>query len=103
MPPPGTYLEFKNFRHSEKAPFVIYGDFESLIKHIHNCSPNPNKSYTKKIQKHEPISFCYYILCSIDGVYAPVRREYTQTKLKGANAIDVFIKWLEEDVKKLLI
>ena len=101
MPPPNTYLEFKNFRHSEKAPFVIYGDFESLIKHIHNCSPNPNKSYTKKIQKHKPISFCYYILCSIDGVYKPIKREYTQTKEESADAIDVFIKWLEEDVKEI--
>ena len=48
MPKPGTYLSFKNFQNSEKAPFVIYADFESLIKHMHNCDPNPNKSYTKK-------------------------------------------------------
>ena len=101
MPPPGTYLRFKNFHHSEKAPFVIYGDFESLIKHMHNCDPDPNKSYTKKIQKHEPISFSYYILCSIDGVYKPVLRKYTKTKPEDADAIDVFIKWLEEDVKAI--
>ena len=101
MPPPGTYLRFNKFHHSEKAPFVIYGDFESLIKHLHNCDPNPNKSYTKKIQKHEPISFSYYILCSINGVYKPVLRKYTKTKLKGADPIDVFIKWLEEDVKTI--
>ena len=29
MPPPGTFLRFKNFLHSEKAPFAIYADFES--------------------------------------------------------------------------
>ena len=101
MPPKGSFMEFKNFHHSKKAPFVIYGDFESLIKHIHNCSPNPNKSYTKKIQKHKPISFCYYILCSIEGVYKPIKRVYTQTKEEDADAIDVFIKWLEEDVKTI--
>ena len=101
MPPPGTYLEFKNFHHSEKALFVVYADFESLIKPMDNCNPDPNKSYTKKYQKHEPISFSYYILCSIDGVYKPVLRKYTQTKPEGANAIDVFIKWLEEDVKAI--
>ena len=101
MPPPGTYLRFKKFHHSEKAPFVIYGDFESLIKHLHNCDPNPNKSYTKKIQKHGPISCSYYIVCSINGVYKPVLRKYTKTKLKGADPIDVFIKWLEEDVKTI--
>ena len=47
MPPPYTYLRFKNFLHSEKAPFAVYADFESLIKPIDNCDPDPNKSYTK--------------------------------------------------------
>ena len=101
MPPPGTYLRFKNFLHSEKAPFAIYADFESLIKPMHNCDPNPNKSYTKKYQKHEPISFSYYINSSIDGVYEPVLRKYTKTKPEDADAMDVFIKWLEEDVKAI--
>ena len=102
MPPPGTFLRFKNFLHSEKAPFVIYADFESLIKSIDNCAPNPNKSYTNKIQKHKPISFCYYILCSIDGVYKPVLRKYTQTKEEeNTDAMETFIKWLEEDVKAI--
>ena len=101
MPPPSTYLRFNKFHHSEKAPFAIYADFESLIKPMDNCNPDPNKSYTKKYQKHEPISFSYYILCSIDGVYKPVLRKYTQTKPEDANAMDVFIKWLEEDVKTI--
>ena len=101
MPTPSTYLRFKNFLHSEKAPFAVYADFESLIKPMENCDPDPNKSYTKKYQKHEPISFSYYILCSIDGIYKPVLRKYTQTKPKGAHAMDVFIKWLEEDVKAI--
>ena len=101
MPPPGTFLRFKNFPHSEKAPFAVYADFESLIKPMDNCNPDPNKSYTKKYQKHEPISFSYYILCSIDGVYKPVLRKYTKTKPEDADAMDVFIKWLEEDVKAI--
>ena len=101
MPPPGTYLRFKNFLHSEKAPFAVYADFESLIKPMDNCDPDPNKSYTKKYQKHEPISFSYCINSSIDGVFKPVLRKYTKTKPKDANAMDVFIKWLEEDVKAI--
>ena len=101
MPPPGTYLRFKNFLHSEKAPFAIYADFESLIKPMDNCDPNPNKSYTKKYQKHEPISFSYYIISSIDGVYKPILRKYTKTKPEDVDVIDVFISWLEEDVKAI--
>ena len=101
MPQQGTFLRFKNFLHSEKAPFAIYADFESLIKPMDNCDPDPNKSYTKKYQKHEPISFSYYILCSIYGVFKPVLRKYTKTKPEDANAVDVFIKWLEGDVKDI--
>ena len=52
MPSPNTYLRFKNFLYSEKAPFAVYADFESLIKPIDNCDPDPNKSYTKKYQKN---------------------------------------------------
>ena len=101
MPQQGTYLRFKNFLHSEKAPFAIYADFESLIKPMDNCNPDPNKSYTKKYQKHEPISFSYYINSSIDGVFKPILRKYTKTKPEDADVIDVFIKWLEEDVKAI--
>ena len=101
MPPAGTFLRFKNFLHSEKAPFAIYADFESKIKSMDNCDPDPNKSYTKKYQKHEPISFSYYIKCFIDGVYKPILRKYTKTKPEDADAMDVFISWLEEDVKAI--
>ena len=101
MPQQGTFLRFKNFLHSEKAPFVVYADFESLIKPMDNCSPDPNKSYTKKYQKHEPTSFTYYIIFSIDGVHKPILRKYTKTKEEDMDAMDVFIKWLEEDVKAI--
>ena len=96
MPEPGTYLRFKNFVHSEKVPFIVYADMESLIKNMDNCDPDPNKSYTKKYQKHEPISFSYYIKCFNDSVYESRLRTYT-----GKDAMDVFIKWTEEDVKTI--
>ena len=101
MPPKGTFLRFKNFHHSKKAPFAIYADFECKIKPMDNCDPDPNKSYTKIYQKHEPVSFSYYIISSIDGVYKPVLRKYTKTKPEDVDAMDVFIKWLEEDVKAI--
>ena len=101
MPPPGTYLKFKNFRYSEKAPFAIYADFESLIKNMDSCDPDPNKSYTKKYQKHEPISFCYYIKSFNESVYESRVRGYAKTKPEDPDAMDVFIKWLEDDVKDI--
>ena len=110
MPPPNTFLRFKNFRYSEKAPFAIYADFESLIKPMDNCDPDPNCSYTKKYQKHEPISFCYYIECFNNTLCKEIfnddtkrkqLKSYIKTKPEDPDAIDVFIKWLEDDVKFL--
>ena len=110
MPPPNTFLRFKNFRYSEKAPFAIYADFESLIKPMDNCDPDPNRSYTKKYQKHEPISFCYYIKCFNDTLCKEIFNDdtkrkqlnsYIKTKPEDPDVIDVFIKWLEDDVKFL--
>ena len=101
MPGKGTILKFKNFPHSEKVPFVVYADTEALIKEMHNCDPNPNKSYTKKYQKHEPVSFSYYIKCFDNSVCEPILRTYTKSTPEGEDAMDIFIKWLEEDVKAI--
>ena len=101
MPEPYTYLQFKNFPNSEKVPFVVYADFEALIKEMDNCNPDPNKSYTKKYQKHEPISFRHYIKCFDNNVCEPILRTYTREKQEDEDAMDVFIKWLEDDVKAI--
>ena len=103
MPPQGTYLRFKNFLYSEKAPFAIYADFECLIKPLDNCDPDPNKSYTNKYQKHEPSSISYYIKSFNESVFKSRLRIYTQTKPEDPDAAYVFIKWLEEDVKNIAI
>ena len=75
---------------------MIYADTESLIKPIESCEPNPQNSYTKKYQKHEPISFSYYIKCFDDNVFEPVLRSYI-----GEDAMQKFVVWLENDVKEI--
>ena len=99
MPPPDTYIKFKNFLYSERAPFAIYADFESLLKPLDTCEPNPNKSYTHKYQKHEPLSFVYYIKSFNESVYKSTLRKYVKENEEDPDPIDVFINWLEEDVK----
>ena len=99
MPPPDTYIKFKNYLYSERAPFTIYADFESLVKPLDTCEPNPNKSYTLKYQKHEPVSFVYYIKSFNESVYKSKLRSYVKENKEDPDTIDVFINWLEEDVK----
>ena len=92
MPKKGTMLRFENYHRGGRVPFVIYTDFESCIKSIDTC--DPENSYTKQYQKHEPISFYYYIKSFDSEVSLPIKeRSYT-----GKNAEQVFLKYLEEDI-----
>ena len=95
MPEKGSKIIFKNHWRSEKVPFIIYADMESILKPIEKCDSDPEKKYTQKYQKHEPISFSYYIKCSYkNNTLEP--RSYTEV-----DAMKKFIEWLEKDVKTL--
>ena len=41
--------EFNQYTKSNKMPYIIYADIESLIKKIDGCANNPEKSSTTKI------------------------------------------------------
>ena len=89
-------LKFKNYHRSEKVPFIVYADFQSYVKTVQSCVQNPESSYTKHYQKHEPSSFCYYIKCFDDGVCKPKLVSYT-----GADAAQKFVDILEEDIREI--
>ena len=95
LPKKGSILKFENYCNSEKVPFIIYADMESLIKPIESCEPNPQSSYTKKYQKHQPISFSYYIKCFDDNVFIQEPKTYT-----GLDAMQKFVESLEKDIKE---
>ena len=96
LPKKETMVKFKNHHRSEKVPFIIYADFECLNKSIQTCVPDPESSYTKRYQKHEPNSFYYYIKCFNNEVFAPIERKHT-----GKGAAKVFVEVLEKDIKMI--
>ena len=100
MPGEGTILSFKNYNRSMRVPFIVYADFESFIKPIDTCEPNPEKSYTKQYQKHTPSSFCYYIKCFDDEVYYQNPVTYTAST-ENEDVAQLFVNMLEEDVKSI--
>ena len=59
VPKQGETIEFKNLKKSMRVPFLIYADFEAITEKIDSATPNPEKSYTEKYQKHTPSGFCY--------------------------------------------
>ena len=95
MPEKGSKITLKNHWKSEKVPFIIYADMESILKPIEKCDSDPEKKYTQKYQKHEAVSFSYYIKSSYnDNTFEP--RSY-----RGVDAMEKFVEWLEKDVKTL--
>ena len=77
------YLIKKN--KGTKHPFVIYADFESILK----------KTDIKKSQKNIPCGFCYYIKSSVGSKYDKLEW------YRGPYAADDFVERIEDDCIKL--
>jgi hypothetical protein len=60
-------VEFTHFNCSMRVPFVIYVDFDTFNKKIDTYEPNPEQSYTQKIMKQVPSSFCFYLVSTSTG------------------------------------
>ena len=45
-------LEFKQYQKSDKAPFIIYADLESIIEKIDGCKNNLENLSTTKVSEH---------------------------------------------------
>ena len=67
MPTKNSVLEFKHHFKKLPLPLIIYADFECFTIPVNSCQPNPEKSFTKTYQKHEPSGFCLY-LKTLDGL-----------------------------------
>ena len=50
-------LKFNQYMKSDKIPYIIYADIESLIKAIDGCANNPENSSTTKIGEHIPCGY----------------------------------------------
>jgi len=100
LPKPGSMLGFKNYNRSMRHPHVVYADFESFIKPINTCQPDPCKSYAKKYQHNTPSSFCYYIKCFDEEVCSPKLVMYT-AQSEDDDVAQKFVDMLEEDIKRI--
>jgi len=91
-------LKFTNYERKLKVPFVIYADFESALIKIYRCMLNDENfnKYTEKLQKHEAISYCYYIKC--------INEKYSSKEpiiYIGEDAAEHFLNSLLKEQKKI--
>jgi len=60
MPDVDTWLEFDNWQHAQRHPFVIYGDFEALL-----VKTNEKRGeHTTIIHNHKPMSYGFVVKTS---------------------------------------
>ena len=91
MPPEGkNHITFKKHQNQVPVPFVIYADFESIIK------PKKGKAGDKSelTSEHEASGFGYQVVGCDGAANAPVI-------YRGENAVEVFLKHLEYEFSSI--
>ena len=110
MPEEETFIEFENHICSQKMPFVIFADFESLVEPISGCQPNPEKCFTNQFQKHKPCGFCYHIKCSFDEnlsrtVTYRMKNEDSplgsRSEAPYQDISQIFVEMIEDDITRI--
>ena len=92
---PGETITFQNFKKSIRVQFVIHANFEAVTEKIDSTTPNPEKSYTEKYQKHTPSGYCYYV--KKDGL-----ENYAQPVVyRGEDCVKKFCEMIDKEVKEI--
>ena len=89
---------FQNHHKQIKVPYVIYADFEALVRTICCCERGEGikASYTEKKEQHEAYGYSYMIVWSHGEAYGPLKI-YRGKKI---NAARKFLRCiLQEGVK----
>lgn len=86
-------IKFRDFEKQQKAPFVIYADFESLNCSVQTCSNSPSTSSTEKITKHIVSGFSYKIISDY--------KKFSQVTYRGPDAALIFLQKMMVEEKKI--
>ena len=90
-------LKLKQYLKSDKMPYIIYADIESLILKIDGCANNPEKSSTAKIGEHNPCGFSMPTIWRFDHI------EDKHTLYRGKDCMKKFCESLREHAKSTII
>ena len=78
-PNKGEKLKFKNYERMHNVPFVIYADFECILKNEDSGAEGKNiGDNTKQFQNHEPSGYCYLMKCFDDNLFRAKLVKYTK-------------------------
>ena len=98
MPKKGEYVKFKNYERKIKSPFIIYEDFESILKPENNEKQNSNESYTNKYKKHIACNYAYKLVRVADKFSQPFKTylgkiQFTILLIICLKKVNIAVKW----------
>ena len=97
---PGKKVDFKNHNQMIKVPFIIYADFESIVKPINSHHQRGDKSFTNQYQKHVPCGFSYHIVCFDETIWSQDPVVY-KAESEEEDVRQIFVEMLERDIRRI--
>ena len=85
-------LKFNNFKNNERVPFIVYADFECLLK--------PVADNERAYQQHEAFSVGFYVKCSYDEARCGYT-SYRKDEEDEQNPAEWFVDKLRELAEEL--
>ena len=99
------WLKFHDGQYQFKVPFMLYADFESILKPVdkrYRDKMNTMKAdrkdkapYTEKINTHIPSGWCVHITFAYRDVSDPLKM------YRGKDCVEKVVEYIEEEVKRL--
>ena len=77
-----------------KVPYVVYADFECVLRKIDTCEPGNKRSFMMKTEKHEPCGFSYMVVRSDGQTSGPFT-------YGGEDGVFVFLTYLQNHERKM--
>ena len=91
-------LKFKNFKNTQRHPFIIFADFECFTKPLDTAGV---EGKTVRYQQHEPSGFCFYVKCSESEVYDKPPVMYTKQSEHDNDVSKKFVECLENALRDI--
>ena len=99
------WLKFHDGQYQFKVPFMLYADFESILKPVDeryrdrmNAMKTERKCkvpYTEKINTHVPSGWCVHSIFAYGDISDPLKM------YRGKDCVEKFVEYIEEEVKWL--
>ena len=99
------WLKFNNGQYQFKAPFMLYVDFESILKPVdewYRDKMNRMKAerkgrapYTEKISKHIPSGWCVHSTFAYGDIPDPLKM------YQGKDCVEKLVEHIEEEARRL--